>query len=262
MTMKATNLMRGPAWALCAVLAMTAGCGDGGGGSVVGANGLTLETFTDTDIVGTYSDSVTTLQFAAHQTGDGVVVAEVGAGDTKLSVETDYNAGEVTTDGSNSAFNPEETEALQALEIELQAVLSGEEEAPRVEAALRSASTMASEATPGEAFPSVTGVSDRGWVTIGCSNMCRTLYRSCGGSYYKQTGVSSPNCKGRCGAGCGDARSNGYNAWTMDCAEHDYNIGPFGDCVDDYSFAGQAKCTYSPAEYCATNCACTTGPGC
>ncbi len=244
-----------------AVALLASGCGNAGSAQPGGA-GLTLATFSDTEIVGSYSDSVTTLEFTSHETAPGVVVAEVGSGDASITINVDYNEGVVDTAGSEATFTPEAVEALAALESELLAVLSTEEDAPRVEAALGSLASMASDADAGERFPSVRGVSDRGWVTISCSNVCRTLYRSCGGSYVKQTGISSPNCKGRCGAGCGDARSSGKNVWSMDCAEHDYHLGPFADCADDYTFANKTSCTYSPAEYCATNCSCTTGPGC
>ncbi|MGZ5970780.1 MAG: hypothetical protein ACXWP4_24080, partial [Polyangiales bacterium] len=78
-----------------------------------------------------------------------------------------------------------------------------------------------------------------------------------GKTFYLQTGINSPNCKGRCGAGCGSARTGGSNTWTMDCAEHDYHIGPLSDCTDDATLDGNhVKCGYSGGEWCASNCGC------
>lgn len=216
------------------------------------STGLSLTTYTDDLIIGVYDDGVVTAELTSTQLADGVVVAEVTIGELSFKLTVDNDLGEGAYANPTVAPNGEQVAALRALESQLGFLTNDGEATTTVEQALVSLATVLSESKAGEVLPTVQFAAERGWVNIGCSNSCRTLYGSCGTNPYKQTGTGSDNCKGRCGAGCDNARSGGSHKWTMDCAEHDYQIGPLGDTLDDATGAANYNC--SSGCFWASNC--------
>jgi len=194
--------------------------------------GLSLRTYTDKQIVGAYDDNVIHVDLESTETSAGVVVVTVTVDQLIYTLTVDYGTGEIDFVNPTAPANREQIAALRALEGELAFMTSEGQVMTDVESALHGVGTLLSDAAAGEVLPSIRTTMNRSISNIGPSNTCRTLYGgSC--SPYKQTGRDSDNCKGRCGAGCNTAHTGGYNKWTMDCAEHDYGIGPAGDCTDD-----------------------------
>ena len=235
------------------------------------AQGLTLKVQTDTELSGTFTDGVITLTFSSIAIGEKVHQARVSSGPRTIEYTVNSATAELEYTSGHVALDAEEVEAVKALDIALGSLRNTKEpsEYTRPEQILFSMMDLATESRPGEVVPVIKKIFTRSVTNIGCSNTCRTIYGSsaCGKgglTYYKQTGINSPNCKGRCGGGCGDARSNGATRWTMDCAEHDYHVGPLGDCADDAAFTNTSvRCGTTSSEYCATNCSCQpTGADC
>jgi hypothetical protein len=195
--------------------------------------GLSLSTYTDKLIVGAYDDNVIHVDLESREISDGVVVTTVTVDQLVFTLTVDYGSSEINLANPSASPNREQIAALHALENELAFMTTEDKSMTDVESTLVGLGTLLSDALAGEVLPSIQTTMNRlSTENIGASNTCRTLYGgSC--SPYKQTGRDSDNCKGRCGAGCGSAHSGGNNKWTMDCAEHDYGIGPFGDCVND-----------------------------
>ena len=194
--------------------------------------GLSFSTYTDKLIVGAYDDNVIHVDLESRETSDSIVVTTVTVDELVYALTVDYGSGEINLASPSVSANREQIAALHALEAQLAFMATEDAASTNVESTLHAVGTLLSDSVSGEVLPSLRTTMNRSIENIGPSNTCRTLYgSSC--SPYKQTGRDSDNCKGRCGAGCGSAHSGGNNHWTMDCAEHDYGIGPFGDCVDD-----------------------------
>jgi hypothetical protein len=234
------------------------------------AQGLKFTVQTETELAGTFADGVVTLSFSSKAISDGVFQARVSTGERTFEYTYNTKTAELEYTSGHVAFNAEEVAAIQAFDIAFGVVRNAKEseEYTKPESTMISLLTLATESQPGEVVPVIVKVITRSITNIGCSNTCRTLYGSSecgkgGNTYYKQTGINSPNCKGRCGGGCGDARSNGSTRWTMDCAEHDYHVGPLNDCADDATGGTGIRCGYTSSEFCATNCSCQpTGDSC
>lgn len=250
-----------------------AGCGGAQGdtGSTTeAAQGLIFTVQTDTELAGTFSDGIVALSFSAKAIADGVYQARVSTGERTFEYTYNPTTAELEYTSGRVAFNAEEVALVQAFDIAFGVIRNAKEstEYTQPEATMISLLTLATESQPGEVVPFIHKVLTRSITNIGCSNTCRTLYGSSecgkgGNTYYKQTGINSPNCKGRCGGGCGDARSNGSTRWTMDCAEHDYHLGPLNDCADDSAGGTGIRCGYTSSEWCAGNCSCQpTGSSC
>lgn len=231
-------------------LPLFAACSAGAPSPAPIQQGLTLTTYTDKLISGVYDDGLTAAAIRSNEVADGIVVSQVTVGELVYTLTVDYNRGQLELVSPPAAANREQVAALHALEAELGFI--AEDNANNVVHTLRAIATLLSEVAAGEVFPTVQSSINRSVVNIGCGNTCRTLYGgSC--SPYKQTGQNSDNCKGRCGAGCDNARSGGNNKWTMDCAEHDYQIGPLGDVTDDVASASNVSCSGTGCFW-ATNC--------
>jgi hypothetical protein len=214
--------------------------------------GLSLSTYTDNHIVGAYDDNVIHVDLESRASSDSVVVTTVTVDELVYTLTVDYGNGEIDFANPNVAPNREQIAALHALEGELVFMAAEDKSITDVEATLHAMGTLLSDAAAGEVLPSIRTTMNRSIVNIGASNSCRTLYGgSC--SPYKQTGRDSDNCKGRCGAGCGSAHTGGNNKWTMDCSEHDYGIGPLGDCTDD-AVSGTNYYTSGGSCFWAGNC--------
>ncbi len=254
--MKTMLLLALPLFALSACSG--AGAGSGEPPPAI-EHGLKLGTYTATSINGAYRDGVVSVTLSSQEIADGIVVTQVTMADLVYKLTVDYNRSELEFISPTVAADREQVTALRALEGELAFIAQDGKSLTNAERTLHTAATLLSNAAPGELLPTaIQATGNRGWVDIGCGNSCRTLYgSSC--SPYKQTGQSSDNCKGRCGAGCGSARSGSADKWTMDCAEHDYVIGPFGDTLDDASFAHSVSCGSNGSCFHASNCSSADG---
>lgn len=237
---------------LALVVLLTA-CTQGAEAPAPSEQGLALTTYTDTLIIGAYDDNVVHVAIESRETSDGVVVATVTIDELVISLTVDSVTSEIDFAAPTSAPNREQVAALRALESEAAFMNTEGAEPTGVERTLQAIAILASDMVVGEALPSIRTTMNRlSTENIGASNSCRTLYGgSC--SPYKMTGRDSDNCKGRCGAGCGSAHTGGNNKWTMDCAEHDYGIGPFGDCINDAT-DGANYYTSGGSCYWASNC--------
>ncbi len=220
---------------------------------------LHIATHTATTFQGDFDDGVARIAFHAEETSQNVVHLQLTTAVRTLSVDANFDTGTIRGTGAETALTQEELDAFVALDAELATVVG--DRATPAERVMTGWATFMTQAVPGVAWQDVHAQSARGWVNIGAGDSCRTLYGDSAHGYctpYKQTGLNSPNCKGRCGAGCGSAHTGGNNKWTMDCAEHDYMIGPFGDCADDATFAANVY-TSGGTPYCASNCSCADG---
>jgi hypothetical protein len=214
--------------------------------------GLSLSTYSDKLVVGAYDDHVVHVDLESRATSDGVVVTTMTMDQLVFTLTVDYGSGEIDYANPSVSPNREQIAALRALEGELAFMTAEDKSITEVESTLVALATFVSDAAAGEVLPSIRTSMNRVIANIGGGNSCRTLYGgSC--SPYKQTGRDSDNCKGRCGAGCNTAHTGGNNKWTMDCAEHDYGIGPLGDCADD-SVSGTNYYTSGGSCFWATNC--------
>jgi hypothetical protein len=260
------------------LFALTA-CSGGAGGDPAPTTesqqqqGLALTTYTATSIVGEYRDSVVTIALSSQESAQGIVVTEITTADLVYRLTVDYTRGTLEFVSPTTPANREQVTGLRALEDALAFLAKDSKSLTPVENTLRGAATLLSDSAAGEALPPIVqATTNRSIVNIGCGNYCRTLYgtagyggSSSGCTPYKQTGQNSDNCKGRCGAGCGGTRTGSSDQWTMDCAEHDYQIGPWSDCTDDVLFASTASCGTHAGCFHASNCSsadnCNNTPG-
>jgi hypothetical protein len=230
-------------------MALMVGCEDGADPVTAGGpSGFEVKEHTERVLEVAYDDGVVQLRLRSEEQA-GVGVVEVHLGDLVLGVDLDHDRGTATTWGPREAIGQEMLDALAVVETALNTLWPETVAPTRTEQALLGAIAMISEMAPGVPWTPISVVNDRGWVNISNGDYCRSLWNS-NGSYWdwRHTGKRSYNCKGACGAGC-----NYLRAWTMDCAEHDYGIGPFGDAVDDFSFAPLYWSEWGPA-YCPSNC--------
>ncbi len=246
----------GTRWlSLCAAVTMF-GCSTEPDPVTVGA--LTITTHDPTRIAGTYTDGLADATFEVVDRG--AIEVDLTLGDLVVHGVYDQAAGTTRLSAPSVIFDQFQIDLVRALESELADALAADEPSA-VDRVLVGFVSYLTDYEAGLAWIDVDLQAQRSIQGIGCGTTCRTLYRSCGGSYVKTTGIRSPNCKGRCGAGCGNARSGGWNVWSMDCAEHDYHLGPLGDCADDTAWGPTYSCGYSGSETCA-GCNCSDGPSC
>lgn len=241
-------------------------CSGGNAPSPTTQQGLVLSTYTNDEITGQYSDGVVTMQVSSRALGADIALAQISLDDLDFKLTVDYGQGTADFANPSVAVNREQVTALRAFETELGFIDAPGKDLTNVERAIHSAAALLSNAAAGEILPNVHAVSTRSWQSINSGNYCYTLYgtpgyggSSGGCTVVKQTGRDSDNCKGRCGAGCNTAHSGGYNTWTMDCAEHDYQIGPLGDCVDDTALAPSV---YTSGGSCFHSSSCSDADNC